>query len=102
MRVFGRSGGEPAGPREDDELLRTTLPVRVRSQLSPGDPHTTVVSIEDEGSGMPEDDLHAANALLEEVPEVDLGLGLVRLADVPGLLDDGDADDGPAADGDAR
>ena len=47
--------------------------VRVRSQLSPGDPHTTIVSIEDEGIGMPEDDLQAANALLEEVPEVDLG-----------------------------
>ena len=47
--------------------------VRVRSQLSPGDPHTTIVSIEDEGIGMPDDDLRAANALLEDVPEVDLG-----------------------------
>ncbi|HEX6424577.1 MAG TPA: ATP-binding protein [Acidimicrobiales bacterium] len=47
--------------------------VRVRSQLSPGDMHTTVVSVEDEGIGMPEDDLRTANALLEEVPEVDLG-----------------------------
>ena len=33
VRVFGRSAGEPAGGREDDELLRTTLPVRVRTQL---------------------------------------------------------------------
>ena len=32
VRVFGRGGGE-AGAREDDELLRTTLPVRVRTQL---------------------------------------------------------------------
>jgi hypothetical protein len=33
VRVFGRSGGEAASQREDDELLRTTLPVRVRTQL---------------------------------------------------------------------
>jgi hypothetical protein len=32
VRVFGRSG-EAQGAREDDELLRTTLPVRVRTQL---------------------------------------------------------------------
>ncbi|HUS67692.1 MAG TPA: hypothetical protein VMZ28_24320 [Kofleriaceae bacterium] len=32
-RVFGRSASDPAATREDDELLRTTLPVRVRTQL---------------------------------------------------------------------
>ena len=40
----------------------------------------------------------------ELVPEVDLGLGLVRLADVPGLLDDDALDAGSSeagADGDA-
>ncbi|HEX6418525.1 MAG TPA: ATP-binding protein [Acidimicrobiales bacterium] len=47
--------------------------VRVHSQLAPSDPRATVVSIEDEGIGMSDDDLRAANALLDDVPEVDLG-----------------------------
>jgi hypothetical protein len=33
VRVFGRGAGEPVTARDEDELLRTTLPVRVRSQL---------------------------------------------------------------------
>jgi signal transduction histidine kinase len=47
--------------------------VRVRSHLSAGESITSVISIEDAGIGMSEDDLHAANALLAEAPEVDLG-----------------------------
>jgi signal transduction histidine kinase len=47
--------------------------VRVRSHLSAGDATTSVISIEDSGIGLPEDDLRAANALLAEAPEVDLG-----------------------------
>src|SRR5690606_20315472 len=47
--------------------------VRVHSQLAPTDPRTTVVSIEDEGIGMSGEDMRIANALLEDVPEVDLG-----------------------------
>jgi signal transduction histidine kinase len=47
--------------------------VRVRSHLSAGDAITSVVSIEDAGIGMSEDDLRAANALLAEAPEVDIG-----------------------------
>ena len=75
--------------------------VRVRSHLSAGESITSVVSIEDGGIGMSEDDLRAANALLAEAPEVDLGrstmLGfhvvarlsqryglIVRLASTPG------------------
>jgi signal transduction histidine kinase len=46
--------------------------VRVRSHLSPGDPVTFVVSIEDTGIGMSDDDLRDANRLLADVPEVDL------------------------------
>ncbi len=47
--------------------------VRVRSHLSAGESITSVISIEDSGIGMSEDDLRAANALLAEAPEVDLG-----------------------------
>jgi signal transduction histidine kinase len=49
-----------------------TSEVRVRSHLSPGEPVTFVVSIEDSGIGMSEDDLREANRLLADVPEVDL------------------------------
>ncbi len=44
----------------------------MRSHLSPGEPVTFVVSIEDSGIGMSEDDLREANRLLADVPEVDL------------------------------
>jgi signal transduction histidine kinase len=47
--------------------------VRVRSHLTPGESGAIVLSIEDSGIGMPEDDLRRANALLAEAPEVDLG-----------------------------
>jgi signal transduction histidine kinase len=47
--------------------------VRVRSHLSPGDSGAIVLSIEDSGIGMLEDELTRANALLAEAPEVDLG-----------------------------
>jgi signal transduction histidine kinase len=47
--------------------------VRVRSHLSSGETVATVVSIEDSGIGMPDDELRKANTLLAEAPEVDLG-----------------------------
>jgi signal transduction histidine kinase len=47
--------------------------VRVRSQVPPDDPTSTVLSIEDQGIGMTDDELVGANALLAEAPEVDLG-----------------------------
>jgi signal transduction histidine kinase len=47
--------------------------VRVRSHLAPGEQITSVISIEDSGIGMSDDDLRTANALLAEAPEVDLG-----------------------------
>ena len=47
--------------------------VRVRSQVPPDDPTSTVLSIEDQGIGMTDDELVEANALLAEAPEVDLG-----------------------------
>ncbi len=50
-----------------------TSDVRVRSHLSAGETISTVVSIEDSGIGLPEDELRKANALLAEAPEVDLG-----------------------------
>src|SRR5262245_36317387 len=49
-----------------------TTDVRVRSHLAPGDHVSFVVSIEDAGLGMTEDETRAANALLAEAPEVDL------------------------------
>ena len=50
-----------------------TSEVRVRSHLTPGESGAIVVSIEDSGIGMLEDELTRANALLAEAPEVDLG-----------------------------
>ena len=50
-----------------------TSNVRVRSHLSSGETVSTVVSIEDSGIGMPDDELRNANTLLAEAPEVDLG-----------------------------
>jgi signal transduction histidine kinase len=50
-----------------------TSEVRVRSHLSPGETGAIVLSIEDAGIGMPEDELRRANGLLAEAPEVDLG-----------------------------
>ncbi|HET6954464.1 MAG TPA: ATP-binding protein, partial [Acidimicrobiales bacterium] len=47
--------------------------VRVRSQLSSVDPSKTVVSIEDQGIGMSDDELAPANRVLADAPEVDLG-----------------------------
>jgi signal transduction histidine kinase len=47
--------------------------VRVRSQLAPDRPTSTVISVEDQGIGMPQRDLEDVNALLAEAPEVDLG-----------------------------
>ena len=47
--------------------------VQVRSHLSAGDQISTVISIEDSGIGMSDDDLAASNLLLAEAPEVDLG-----------------------------
>jgi signal transduction histidine kinase len=46
--------------------------VRVRSHLSPGEPRTFIVSIEDTGIGMPADEMAKANELLATAPEVDL------------------------------
>jgi signal transduction histidine kinase len=46
--------------------------VKVRSHLAPGDWSTYVVSIEDTGVGMPPEDMHAANRVLADPPEVDL------------------------------
>ena len=47
--------------------------VQVRSHLSAGEAMNTVISIEDAGIGMADDDMRAANVLLAEAPEVDLG-----------------------------
>jgi signal transduction histidine kinase len=49
-----------------------TSDVRVRSHLSPGEPTTFIVSVEDVGIGMSEEDLRIANQVLAEAPEVDL------------------------------
>jgi signal transduction histidine kinase len=49
-----------------------TADVRVRSHLAPGDPVSFVVSIEDVGVGMPEEEMRAANVILAQSPEVDL------------------------------
>jgi signal transduction histidine kinase len=49
-----------------------TSDVRVRSHLSPGEPTTFIVSVEDVGIGMSGDDLRIANQVLAEAPEVDL------------------------------
>jgi signal transduction histidine kinase len=47
--------------------------VQVRSHLSAGERISTVISVEDAGLGMSDGDLHTANTLLTEAPEVDLG-----------------------------
>jgi hypothetical protein len=47
--------------------------VQVRTHLSAGEAMNTVISIEDAGIGMADDDMRAANVLLAEAPEVDLG-----------------------------
>ena len=47
--------------------------VQVRSHLSAADRISTVLSVEDAGIGMSDDDLRSSNLLLAEAPEVDLG-----------------------------
>jgi len=49
-----------------------TSEVRIRSHLSPGEATRFVVTIEDIGIGMSDDDIQAANRVLAEAPEVDL------------------------------
>ena len=49
-----------------------TRPVLVRSHLAPGEPRGFVVSVEDIGIGMSDDELRRANDLLADAPEVDL------------------------------
>ena len=49
-----------------------TSEVRIRSHLSPGEATRFVVTIEDIGIGMSDDDIQAANKVLAEAPEVDL------------------------------
>ena len=49
-----------------------TADVRVRSHLAPGEPVSFVLSIEDVGVGMPEEEMRAANVILAQSPEVDL------------------------------
>ncbi|HLM65151.1 MAG TPA: ATP-binding protein [Acidimicrobiales bacterium] len=49
-----------------------TSEVRVRSHLQPARGSTYVISIEDTGIGMPDDDVRRANELLAEPPDVDL------------------------------
>jgi signal transduction histidine kinase len=46
--------------------------VRVRSHVTRSDPTAFVVSVEDIGIGMSEDDMRTANTLLAEAPDVDL------------------------------
>jgi len=46
--------------------------VRIRSHLSPGESTRFVVTIEDIGIGMSDDDLTAANVVLAEAPQIDL------------------------------
>jgi signal transduction histidine kinase len=47
--------------------------VQVRSHLSAADRISTVISVEDAGIGMSDEDLQSSNLLLAEAPEVDLG-----------------------------
>jgi signal transduction histidine kinase len=47
-------------------------PVLVRSHLAAGEPRGFVVSVEDVGIGMSEDELQRANEVLADAPEVDL------------------------------
>ena len=49
-----------------------TRPVLVRSHLAPGEPRGFVVSIEDVGLGMSDDERARANQVLADAPEVDL------------------------------
>jgi signal transduction histidine kinase len=49
-----------------------TADVRVRSHLAPGEPVSFVLSIEDVGVGMPEEEMRTANVILARSPEVDL------------------------------
>jgi signal transduction histidine kinase len=49
-----------------------TRPVLVRSHLAPGEPRGFVVSIEDVGLGMSDDERARANHVLTDAPEVDL------------------------------